>query len=156
MHKNGGYSQKQGEVALLINNNLIIERRYDLDIAKGIGIILVVWAHANGPLTDIIGQFHMPLFFFISGMLFHDNGNLFPYIKRKCNSLLLPFWRWNLMLYPLFYILYYWKQWSFQVLIIGITEIILTVNKVPFLGATWFLPALSYFAWGYSGSWICR
>ena len=35
-----------------------------LDIAKGIGILLVVWAHARGPFSTYIYQFHMPLFFF--------------------------------------------------------------------------------------------
>ena len=125
-----------------MTNSRLKERRRDLDIAKGIGIFLVVWGHANGPKSDIIGQFHMPLFFFISGMLFDDEGKISDYIKRKGNSLLIPFWRWNLFLFPLFYILYYWKQWSFRTLVIGFIEIIFTVNKVPFLGATWFLPAL--------------
>lgn len=33
-----------------------------IDLAKGMGIILVVWGHANGPLTQYINQFHMPFF----------------------------------------------------------------------------------------------
>ena len=30
-----------------------------LDIAKGIGILLVVWAHARGPFSTYIYQFHI-------------------------------------------------------------------------------------------------
>ena len=35
-----------------------------MDIAKGIGIIIVVWAHSNGPLGKCFDQFSMALFFF--------------------------------------------------------------------------------------------
>lgn len=123
---------------------LITNRRIDLDIAKGIGIILVVWAHALGPFTHYIGQFHMPFFFFISGILYSykSDRHVLEYIKRKYNSLVLPFWWWNLLFFPIFYVLYYWKNWSVDIAIYSIGEIIFTVNKVPFLGATWFLPAL--------------
>ena len=118
-------------------------RERDIDIAKGIGIILVVWAHAMGPFTEYIEYFHMPFFFFISGMLYRDREESeLTYALRKGRSLLIPFWFWNLLLYPLFFVLYYWKQWSVSTAISELLEIILTVNKVPFLGATWFLPAL--------------
>lgn len=36
------------------------ERSKVIYIAKGIGILLVVWAHARGPLSNYINQFHMP------------------------------------------------------------------------------------------------
>lgn len=43
-----------------------------IDIAKGIGIILVVIGHCNPPewLKSFISAFHMPLFFFVSGFVF--------------------------------------------------------------------------------------
>lgn len=71
-------------------------RRYDyLDIAKGIGILLVVWAHIllTGPSHRVIYAFHMPLFFLISGMLFkRDKFNGFgDFLKRRAKRLLLPF-----------------------------------------------------------------
>jgi len=115
----------------------------DISIAKGIGIILVVWAHACGPLSNYINQFHMPFFFFISGLLYTsiDETNKI-YFLRKLRSLLAPYWWWNLLLYPVFFLLYYWKHWSIHTLIQDVVKIILTVDKVPFLGATWFLAAL--------------
>lgn len=117
-----------------------------LDIAKGIGIILVVWAHASGPKSNYIEQFHMPFFFFLSGILYREGRSLRTYCIHKLKVLLVPFWQWNLLMFPLFFVLYYWKKWSVQVFIRGIVEIVLTLNKVPALGATWFLPALF---------WIC-
>ncbi len=118
------------------------DRLVYLDFAKGIGIILVVWAHALGPFSDYINSFHMPYFFFISGMLYKGDRNITRYAKSKVKSLLLPFWVYNLMVYPVFFVLHYWKQWSAVVFIRDIIEIIITIDKSPFLGATWFLASL--------------
>ena len=85
----------------------------------------------------------MPFFFFISGMLYiNGDRSIKDYTIRKCKSLLAPFWWWNLIFYPVFFILYYWKNWHLLVAVKEIGEIVLTLSKVPFLGATWFLPAL--------------
>ena len=49
--------------------------RYEyIDITKGIGILLVVWAHILlvGWTHRFIYAFHMPLFFFMSGYLFNS------------------------------------------------------------------------------------
>ena len=53
-----------------------------LDIMKGIGILLVVFAHVFHK-SGIIYQFHMPLFFVISGMLHKYNGSvqLYKYVR---------------------------------------------------------------------------
>lgn len=118
-------------------------RKDYLDVAKGLGIILVVWAHAGGPFNNYINSFHMPFFFFISGMLFvPEKKTCKEYLIGKFKSLLRPFWIWNLLLYPVFYMLYYWKEWKVKTLVLDIGEILLTVDKVPFLGATWFLASL--------------
>lgn len=66
-----------------------------IDVAKGIGIILVVFAHINytKDLLVLIYSFHMPLFFFISGMLFKkDKYPSFPaFFKRRFKTLLIPY-----------------------------------------------------------------
>nr|WP_315184834.1 acyltransferase family protein [uncultured Flavobacterium sp.] len=59
-----------------------------LDVTKGIGIILVVIGHIcnNKSVTGIIYQFHMPLFFFISGYLFRikkdEKSNFYTKLKQ--------------------------------------------------------------------------
>lgn len=49
-----------------------------IDAFRGIGILLVVLGHIIGdtqvPLNKLILSFHMPLFFFCSGMLANVNG----------------------------------------------------------------------------------
>lgn len=68
-----------------------------LDIMKGIGIILVVLAHVlnKTPYSQVIYYFHMPLFFFISGLaLFYSKSiheNFKKFVENKKNSILKPY-----------------------------------------------------------------
>ena len=48
----------------------------------------------------------------------------------------------SLFFYLLYFVLFYWGKWSAFVFGKEIIDIFLTVEKVPFLGATWFLTAL--------------
>jgi fucose 4-O-acetylase-like acetyltransferase len=69
-------------------------------ISKGIGIILVVAGHFypdGSPaywrwVRNVIYEFHMPLFFVLSGYLYDYRKFSYPdLIKRKANRLLLPY-----------------------------------------------------------------
>lgn len=65
-----------------------------IDAIKGLGIVLVIAGHIyrSDLIVGIwIFSFHMPLFFFLSGYLLHYGRDLRDFIKRKVNSLLLPF-----------------------------------------------------------------
>ncbi len=71
-----------------------------IDIAKGIGIILVVAGHfqpESSPeywmaFNRIIYTFHMPLFFVLSGYLYnHNSYSYIELIKNKIQRLLYPF-----------------------------------------------------------------
>lgn len=80
------------------------KRKQWIDIAKGIGIILVVLGHVtkNRILIRIIYSFHMPLFFFLSGYLINKNcgARIFDihYIKNKFIQLILPFCEYRIIL----------------------------------------------------------
>jgi len=62
-----------------------------VDTAKGIGIFLVVFAHVNSSISDQIYLFHMPLFFFLSGMFFKNDQNFRHFILNKIQYLIIPF-----------------------------------------------------------------
>lgn len=88
-------------------------KRFDfLDVAKGIGILFVVVAHINytPSLLTIIYSFHMPLFFFLSGMTFDSSryANFFAFIKRKFQTLVCP--------YVLFYVLSFLYRFCVDIL----------------------------------------
>lgn len=68
-----------------------------IDVAKGIGIILVILAHVlkgkNIFVLEVIYYFHMPLFFFISGLLsYYDKSNNFKeFLLKKFKSIIIPY-----------------------------------------------------------------
>jgi fucose 4-O-acetylase-like acetyltransferase len=74
---------------------LLNEERIEyIDIARGIGILLVVLGHSVGyidnPLNRWILSFHMPLFFFLTGLLSKRRVINLRYFKRKVETILLP------------------------------------------------------------------
>ena len=66
-----------------------------IDLAKGICISLVVLLHVFGDLSggviQLMNLFRMPLYFVLSGLFFKTYDGLFPFIKKKTNKLLIPF-----------------------------------------------------------------
>ena len=69
-----------------------------IDMAKGIGILLVVFGHSAFPTPTVnqwISSFHMPLFFLLSGMLLsHTCAHEKPLgatLKKKARTILVPY-----------------------------------------------------------------
>lgn len=68
-----------------------------MDIARGIGILVIVFAHswfvATSPdlLYPILASFILPLFFFLSGVLFKPEQPFVEMAVRKADGLLKPF-----------------------------------------------------------------
>jgi len=91
------------------------ERNAWVDYAKAIGIILVVYGHvargvfnAGFPMDEglyllvdsIIYSFHMPLFFFLSGLFFYDSlrkRGKAGLIVNKVDTIVYPFIVWSLL-----------------------------------------------------------
>ncbi len=72
------------------------EERMKIDIARGIGIILVVVGHADSPFLNFIYSFHMALFLMISGYCYNNSHNnslkkIREYIFSKIKRLYIPF-----------------------------------------------------------------
>jgi len=67
-----------------------------IDIARGIGILLVVLGHNDFGYISLFGykliySFHMPLFFFLSGFFFNPNLTFIPFLKKRFHGLLKPY-----------------------------------------------------------------
>lgn len=81
-----------------------------ITIAKAIGIILMVIGHSGCPqmLFQFIYLFHMPLFFFCSGIFFKEmlsKNSVAIYLKKRVRGLYIPFVKWAvafLLLHNLF------------------------------------------------------
>lgn len=78
-----------------MNNKIIFgggKRLEVFDIAKGIGIILMVLGHCCGiRLYNWIYCFHMPLFFVMSGMFFIPGKyNFLEFLQKRIKQLMIP------------------------------------------------------------------
>jgi len=78
-----------------------MSRDITIDIAKGIGIILVVIGHVPVPyykeLYIGIYMFHMPLFFFLSGCFFKSGKNVGWDIYKKIRTILVPYFVFSIL-----------------------------------------------------------
>ncbi len=129
-----------------------------IDAAKGLGMILVCIGHAVTNAVSVmdvtyfhtlnfISQFHMPLFFVLSGMVFSDSYVARPLKNtlRKIKAYYIPFVAYNLLFVGLNNLLYkghmvdeFYDIWSFLRKIISV----LTLHVQPIGGAMWFMRSL--------------
>lgn len=80
-----------------------MKRLKHIDTAKGLGIILVVWGHSLIEFGYyIIYMFHMPLFFYLSG-IFHRQGGYVELLSKKFRGLIVPLVIFMVILFPVSY-----------------------------------------------------
>lgn len=76
---------------------MLISRNSTIDIAKGLGIILVVLGHSwiasngNREIFRVIFSFHMPLFLFLSGIFLNESTRFSTFTITRIHSLLKPY-----------------------------------------------------------------
>jgi len=124
-----------------------------LDLAKGIGIILVVLGHMeniNAGLRTWISSFHMPLFFVISGMLIalkkedlivtelNSKEGLKQLIAKKARGILIPYAWFSLIYVPIDIMNLYIDNVDSHTFVQNILDS-LTFSGISVM---WFLPAL--------------
>lgn len=85
-----------------------------IDIAKFIGIYLMVSGHIGLSVfsNTIIHYFHMPLFFFLSGLTFNFDKyqNISFFIKRRVKTLIKPYLLGGFLLYVFWYTVSFFNQ----------------------------------------------
>lgn len=123
-----------------------------IDLLRGWAMILVVLAHSGlkGELKILIYSFHMPLFFFISGVTYGmkpmDKKEEFSvFAKKKAKGLLIPYFFWSVALIPTWWLNFCYfgnKKFSLQNMIKGILYSNHAANHpgAP-NNAMWYLPA---------------
>ena len=124
-------------------------RDISIDILRGIAILFVIFGHISRDvyLQSYIWGFHMPIFFFISGVLFESSRykDTYAFVKSKFKSLVLP------------YIFFYFLTLVYWILIerhtrghnlticsqfVGLFYGTYSLDYMYFNGALWFLPCL--------------
>ena len=125
------------------------QRNHTIDIMRGIAIFLVVFGHVTyiTELRTYIWGFHMPLFFFISGLLFRREkfGGFVEFAKSRVKSIVLPFAIFYLVTFA------YWvlierntrgADVSIGSQLLGLVYGTYDMRYMMFNGALWFLPCL--------------
>lgn len=122
-----------------MSNNRLIQ----FDILKGIGIICVLLGHTD--VNDIVAvqiyAFHMPLFFFCSGVFFR-NRSLGETFKKSVNQLLIPYFFFLFVRYACLFVIFVMTGKLYDY----VDSILLTTNPLDESGAMyktiWFLLCL--------------
>jgi len=112
-----------------------IKRIAWIDVAKGLGIFLVVVGHLMNKNENFVSHwiysFHVPLFFFLSGICLKNDRVYSNFIMRRIKSLILP--------YLFFGVLITFMELGMH----SIEEIYAWLKKWFFnYGAMWFIPVL--------------
>ncbi|MGN0458470.1 MAG: acyltransferase family protein [Eubacterium sp.] len=123
-----------------LNNN---KTRYlEIDILKGIAILLMVFDHVwFGSICHIyIQSFHMPLFFIVSGYLW-NNRDVKTEISKKFWSLIIPYLFFG-TLFLLVKLIAFGYCESFRDSAVAVFIFPTIMDEMPFNPALWFLPCM--------------
>ena len=125
-----------------------MERKRYLDVAKGIALILVIWGHAGMSIPGLgtaIIQFHMPLFFVVSGYLFKNtHERMKDRIVKKAKRLLVPYFIFSVVYLSLGVIKGFLLHQGVNVVELISLLFYLNGNVVRMGTPMWFLPVLFF------------
>ncbi|HLO14207.1 MAG TPA: acyltransferase family protein [Anaerolineales bacterium] len=115
-----------------------------LDIARGIGILLVVLGHndfgAVSPFFEqVIYSFHIPLFFFLSGYFINTSLSFFDYFKKRFHSVLKPY---LFTIFLIYFVSVSFEKMGFQTAIVRIAKSLYGTSYYIDWVPLWFLPSL--------------
>lgn len=112
-----------------------VERKQYVDYIKAFGIILVILGHvnfANSGLKTWIYSFHMPLFFFATGLTMRKRLINWGLVDKKVKGLIVPYFLWATI----------YSQFSFGNLLRIAYGSYLTICSANTLSSLWFLPTM--------------
>jgi fucose 4-O-acetylase-like acetyltransferase len=115
-----------------------------IDIARGIGILLVVLGHNDfgyiSPFgSKVIYSFHMPLFFFLSGYFLNVSIPFVDFFKKRFHSLLKPYF---FMIFLIYFISVSFNNMSFRTALLRISKSLYGAGYYIDWVQLWFLPHL--------------
>lgn len=131
-----------------------VDMRYRwIDIARGLAMLMVIVGHVSGPITEFAGgqnflfMGNIPVFFFLSGLLFRPKRFL-DRLKTNFNTLLLLYITFALLVlvYIVWAVKFHGAGWSIKATILGSFWAVGDNGSMPAgmmsLGAVWFFVAL--------------
>lgn len=120
-----------------------------IDLAKGIGILTVVWAHIMlvGWSHRLIYGFHMPFFFLASGLLFNrDRYSSFgEFLGHRSRGMLLPYAIYSVITWGIWALFRYLRHDAVKSYLAPLMQTIWAQGSGEFMvhnSALWFIPCL--------------
>lgn len=115
-----------------------------LDIARGIGILLVVLGHNDFEaisvfVHQVIYSFHIPLFFFLSGYFINTSIPFFDFFKKRFSSLLKPYF---FIIFLIYFTSVSFEKMGFNTAITRIVKSLYGTGHYIDWVQLWFLPEL--------------
>ncbi len=124
-------------------------KRFDyIDVAKGIGILLVVWGHITTHWTgSFLYTFHMPLFFIISGMLFKRSkfNGFTDFAGKRIKRLFMPYLLYSIATWAVWAVFNYVRGIDVESYFKPLLQTILAQGSGQFFvynSPLWFIPCL--------------
>ena len=126
------------------------KQRFDyIDIARGLGILMVVWAHimVTGWTHRMIYAFHMPLFFFLSGMMFKKEkyASFIDFFAHRAKRLLIPYVIYSLATWAFWAVFRYVRHDEVESYLMPLLQTFISQGSGSFMvhnSALWFIPCL--------------
>lgn len=118
-----------------------------LDTAKSLGILLVVFGHLSSFGWMTIYSFHMPLFFFMAGIVFKSEGSFKNFFIKKLRSLYVPYIAFLIIEYMIYFISHYHTLMFKDYAVMFIKQLLgmgLSSDAYLWNGSIWFLCALFF------------
>ena len=115
-----------------------------IDIARGIGILLVVMGHNDFAVVSpflykLIYSFHMPLFFFLSGYFLNTSIGFWEFFKKRFNGIMKPYF---FTIFLIYFISLSFGKMGFQTALIRIVKSFYGSGHYLDWVQLWFLPHL--------------
>lgn len=115
-----------------------------IDIARGIGILLVVMGHNDFAVVSpflykLIYSFHMPLFFFLSGYFLNTTIGFWDFFKKRSNGIMKPYF---FTIFLIYFISLSYGKMSVQIALIRIVKSFYGSGHYLDWVQLWFLPHL--------------
>ncbi len=141
-------------------NEIANNRNEQIDIMRGLGMILIVMGHCSFPFTKYIYLFHLAIFFMISGYCYKSEKAycIKDYIIKKIQRLYIPYIFGNiicvllnnLFIYLNLYDINYHSYYSVADFLKNIVKVLAFRGQTEMLGATWFLEIIFFISIGYA------
>lgn len=111
-----------------------------IDLMKGICIVLIILMHcdiksSNERLNDMLADFRVPLYFFLSGLFFKEYDGFIDFCIRKINKLVIPFVFFAYIPYIIYDIMLFYDHTVLSYFFMMVE---------PFNGPIWFLRCLFF------------